>query len=536
MRDLINKIDNILKESVEQDTGLFEIGDEFGISFSEDLEIATTIVGFVEDGIVVELDDEAIGIMESNGVRFIGGYLEEGLRDPKDNPCWKGYKPVGTKKKGGRTVPNCVPKEGVAEAGPFTGIGKMMMKRKLKKGIGQDQGAEDDAFDNMHDYDFADELRFSHEDDFVRAHDAKKRKQRALDRLSREGVAEGKLPVVIYKKIPDEIRAKTYDAPFMVIKSQHPDFEKHGDFDEDDIELYRGKVDFRMWDSNVEEGIFDRFKKNKGTPLPKQPVKIEVVNKTVEITPAKGYIGFAWHDSTGKEHYEEAAIGRDEFSVSTQEQLIDKITDEIRAVERRVVDQRMADIDRRNGFASEGKKHISPSGIETNMDPSDDDYAINYGKNGLAAKFRKSQGLDVKTGEKKVKEETQDPNLAKAYRMGNAAYKTGNKDALKTIPQQYKAMWIKGWEDGERFAKESIDEAEYQGKDVPLGKKLPGDVKKYKVYVKNPQGNVVKVNFGDKKMRIKKSNPERRKSFRARHNCDNPGPRHKARYWSCKNW
>jgi hypothetical protein len=79
-------------------------------------------------------------------------------------------------------------------------------------------------------------------------------------------------------------------------------------------------------------------------------------------------------------------------------------------------------------------------------------------------------------------------------------------------------------------------EAEYQGRDVPLGKPMQGDVKKFKVYVKNPQGNVVKVNFGDPNMRIKKSNPARRKSFRARHNCDNPGPRHKARYWSCRKW
>jgi hypothetical protein len=83
---------------------------------------------------------------------------------------------------------------------------------------------------------------------------------------------------------------------------------------------------------------------------------------------------------------------------------------------------------------------------------------------------------------------------------------------------------------------EDLDEAKYQGREVPLGKKMAGDVKKSKVYVKNPQGNVVKVNFGDKKMRIKKSNPARRKSFRARHNCSNPGPRHKARYWSCRSW
>ena len=177
----------------------FEIGDSFGISFSEDFEIGSEIVGFVEDGIVIELDDTALTHLEENGISFLDGELSEGLRDPKDNPCWKGYKPVGTKKKNGKTVPNCVPKESIEE------------------------------------------------------------------------------------------------------------------------------------DSD-------------------------------------------------------------------------------------------------------------------------------------------------------------------------------------------------------------IDEAEYQGRDVPLGKKMSGDVKKYKVYVRKPNGNIVKVNFGDKKMRIKKSNPARRKSFRARHNCDNPGPRWKARYWSCRNW
>ena len=83
---------------------------------------------------------------------------------------------------------------------------------------------------------------------------------------------------------------------------------------------------------------------------------------------------------------------------------------------------------------------------------------------------------------------------------------------------------------------QDVDEAKYRGKEVPLGKKLPGDVKKSKVYVRKPNGNIVKVNFGDKKMRIKKSNPKRRKSFRARHNCKNPGPRWKARYWSCRSW
>jgi hypothetical protein len=84
---------------------------------------------------------------------------------------------------------------------------------------------------------------------------------------------------------------------------------------------------------------------------------------------------------------------------------------------------------------------------------------------------------------------------------------------------------------------ESLDEAEYRGRKVKLGKPMRGDVKKFKVYVRDPKTkNIKKVNFGDPNMRIKKSNPARRRSFRARHNCSNPGPRTKARYWSCRKW
>ena len=88
-----------------------------------------------------------------------------------------------------------------------------------------------------------------------------------------------------------------------------------------------------------------------------------------------------------------------------------------------------------------------------------------------------------------------------------------------------------------------LSEAEYQGRKVKLGKIMQGDIKKFKVYVKNDKGKVVKVNFGfggksakGKRMVIKKNNPERRRSFRARHNCDNPGPRWKPRYWACRTW
>jgi len=99
----------------------------------------------------------------------------------------------------------------------------------------------------------------------------------------------------------------------------------------------------------------------------------------------------------------------------------------------------------------------------------------------------------------------------------------------------------------EQGAEEEMGEAKYQGREVALGKPTRGDVKKFKVYVRDPAtGNIKKVNFGhggtsakragQKTMKIKKSNPARRRSFRARHNCDNPGPRTKARYWSCRAW
>jgi hypothetical protein len=81
-----------------------------------------------------------------------------------------------------------------------------------------------------------------------------------------------------------------------------------------------------------------------------------------------------------------------------------------------------------------------------------------------------------------------------------------------------------------------LTEAEYQGRKVQLGKIMQGDVKKFKVYVKNDKGNVVKVNFGDPNMKIKAYSPKHRKSFRARHNCQNPGPKTGAKFWSCRQW
>ena len=81
-----------------------------------------------------------------------------------------------------------------------------------------------------------------------------------------------------------------------------------------------------------------------------------------------------------------------------------------------------------------------------------------------------------------------------------------------------------------------VEDAEYEGKKVKLNDPISGGSKKFYVYVKNEKGNVVKVSFGDPNMEIKRDDPARRKSFRARHNCDDPGPKWKARYWSCWQW
>ena len=253
----------------------FQIGDEFGISFSEDHEIATTIVDMLEDGIVIELDDLALEMLTNEGLEFLEGELVEDKQKGVDGKaCWKGYKRMGTKQKGGKTVDNCVKME--------------------------DHGPENP------------------------------------------------------------------DAPV-----NYGEYDREGDMAKDDL---------RTIDDAAEE-LYSILQADDNLP--------EWVQS--KITKAVDYIDTA-RDYMKAQNYEEGV------------------------------------------------------------------------------------------------------------------------------------------------AEDDVDEAKYQGREVPLGKKMAGDVKKSKVYVRKPNGNIVKVNFGDKKMRIKKSNPARRKSFRARHNCANPGPRHKARYWSCRSW
>ena len=299
----------------------FEIGDEFGISFSEDHEISTTIVDILEDGIVIELDDAAMEMLTNEGLTFLEGEVvnEEKQKGVDGKACWKGYKRMGTKQKGGKTVDNCVKMgEDLEESGLQYYTGK---KKYGKDGM------------------------------------------TALAQAGRDGANQEELG-----KIKDKFKKEDHGPENPDAEYNQGEYDREGDMAKDQL--------FTI--NSAAKELYSIIQAEENLP--------EWVQK--KITLAMDYIDTA-RDYMKAQKYEEDA--------------------------------------------------------QTN-------------------------------------------------------------------------------------------EAEYQGRKVQLGKKMPGDVKKSKVYVKNPQGRVVKVNFGDKKMKIKKSNPARRKSFRARHNCANPGPRHKARYWSCRSW
>lgn len=408
MRDLLDKLSAI--ENI-QESSIPELGDEIGFSFSPDLEIVTEVVGFTDDGIVVELDQTGLNHLTENGaVFFEGEIITEGLRDPKDNPCWKGYKPVGTKKKGGRTVPNCVPKESVSEDSYttekqiLTRIRQIMHDRKLS-------GTESNAGE-LH-----------------------RLKQKLKDIRNQQDVKEG----------PEENK-KWRDQARDASKEKRP----------------WSPTNLPNYKKSKEQDVEERM----------DPEKRARLDDLID----------AYRDSTDPhDYYDRDYQDPEEIIDMIRQEFGDKIAGQVEA--------------------GADKMHFSrPGHTDWKADP---------------------------LGWKKPVD-----RMTKAGKM----YKQDSDFRKNTIKSRYKLSGRSSTSEETNNDEDMTSEAEYRGKNVPLGKKLPGDVKKSKVYVRKPNGNIVKVNFGDKKMRIKKSNPKRRKSFRARHNCKNPGPRWKARYWSCRSW
>ena len=168
------------------------------------------------------------------------------------------------------------------------------------------------------------------------------------------------------------------------------------------------------------------------------------------------------------------------------------------------------------------------------------------GKNYKPAKKGDKDRPDPKSWKKA---QSHDPGSMEQYvfKSKEAAEKKAEEIGLKGAHEHKTGdgatVWMPGakmkdFQDWYEKHKEASQAAKYQGRTVKLNKpfRTPGGPKKSSVYVKNQKGNVVKVNFGDPNMKIKKSDPARRRSFRARHKCDTPGPKWKARYWSCRAW
>jgi hypothetical protein len=438
-------------------TESFEIGDEFGISFSEDHEISTTIVGFLEDGIVIELDDAAIEMLTNEGLTFLEGEIvnEDKQKGVDGKACWKGYKRMGTKQKGGKTVDNCVkmgedldeyfqfefPKG--KDRGPRDHGHDELARREKTMGKG---GLAKDARDYKEKDKYGDAYKIkgpkgklpedSVEESGLQYHTGvKKHGKEYMDKAAeagRKGASQKELGALkdkyskAYKEsavaLPD-ISGLGYDAQSLILKLRR-------DVEEKRLQPTRQAV---LSAANELAGDMDF--------APELLVR-QVLGKSVTEGSAHGY-----------------NVARYYKKYNDQK----KITNWLR----------------------------TNAGLEKTAPVYFDDADLVYGDQTIVP----------------------DALINPKYKMS---------DLLDAVVQA--------------AGRDDVNEAEYQGRKVQLGKKMAGDVKKSKVYVRNPKGNVVKVNFGDKKMKIKKSNPARRKSFRARHNCANPGPRHKARYWSCRSW
>ena len=474
MRDIINKLKQ-LEESHTEPSGP-QVGDEFGLSFSDDLEISTTITDVLEDGIVVEMDDDAIAHLTENGAHLYDGEITEtkAQKGLDGKRCWKGYRRMGTKMKGGKRVDNCVKVgEGIEE------VNEAM--------VSLDQAR--DYFFNKHD--FADENIQGEYDNIANkmspedAETLKKELEEFYPDVTFEGVEEASI---------DIDRVADRNKPWLKVALLIDDEVKKISLKSDEgIELSN---DLNALSTAIQEAGPE------GTPKVNDPMIIKAIKAYSDAgkfkSDPKQILKVV---NTAVTNWEQGAdFDRSAIKDPNPEPEMEKESSEVDRIRQL------------SGLQTEGHGPEVDGFLEKLAAMDDDQEKYETAEKAYAGKFG--------------------PKIQQAiHDMYNEAKKSVGDmddimdDVLDMIEKDY-------------GTKEDIDvdEAEYQGRKVSLGKPTRGDVKKFKVYVKNPKGNVVKVNFGDPNMKIKKSNPARRRSFRARHNCANPGPRHKARYWSCRKW
>lgn len=212
-------------------------------------------------------------------------------------------------------------------------------------------------------------------------------------------------------------------------------------------------------------------------------------------------------------------------------------------VRRKRAAQKKAGRGKKGTGESKGKKPVYVETGVTKLKESYETFLIEKSNNLIPLNFSSIEAKELLPFDLIVNESGQFLNVDSIELTESGNYKIYFTDELgcEHIEEEMNPETVMGFVDvteGEEYNEfgEMLEIHEEQGKKVKLNKIMRGDVKKYKVYVKNDKGNVVKVNFGDPNMEIKRDDPDRRRNFRARHNCDNPGPRWKARYWACKTW
>jgi hypothetical protein len=506
MRDIINKL-NQIEESQTEPSGP-QVGDEFGLSFSDDLEISTTITDVLEDGIVVEMDDDALTHMTENGVHLYDGEITEteAQKGVDGKRCWKGYRRMGTKKKGGKTVDNCVKVgEGIEENVP----------------IDKTQDRDNPRYDIARLLaDLAKSISLKTDDGIKLSDDVEKLAMNIID----DKIVSGK-DVQAYAKSAESDPKEIIKYFNMAVKKykEGQRFDRSAVKDPSDSDGYQG----------MESSELNRIRELSGLPEGHDPQEFKGKYET-EVSGDDGEEEGADIHYTAKivdgkpvvdpKSIEVHAYGRNPSSKLGYD--VENDTDAIMnygGVEAEEI-IRQAQEDAEERWAERDNKYAHGEASESVQELADAVMNERGSDSVNMAKLKKAVGGEealVTTLHSSAVQHSLDDDefIDAAMRMLNIP-----REEIKAIIDKN----IKG---------ESVtSEAEYQGRKVSLGKPTRGDVKKFKVYVKNPKGNVVKVNFGDPNMKIKKSNPARRRSFRARHNCANPGPRHKARYWSCRKW
>ena len=527
-KKILSTIDGLAKD----DDNIVFLHDSFDLELNEHFVIETGVVGFTDDGIILEADDKTIEFLELNGM-----LREDGYDDIRRDGADFAYDPTGEVDiKGDADVLNTAEAEAYANK---------LLKQAVNVST-QDKGEPRSSAEH-----FANVKFVPGEEHFVTLHTSGR--GGPLDSIDIEIQ-----PISEFSSYGD------ISSLLAIIDSEGfintgPDLEHAADAIDDLETMDIGEL------TNFQTQTEGKRYKYKESASEGKPSAFEIMKDIVANKQAQKIEG----------------VMVDMFTASAITQAYDKVSDNNKKKIEGASLDRLVDIAQKIMGRQELEEIKKLANLDENPNPGDFNQAVASPIGSINKNDEERVADDNVTGK--------NPYVVSEKWSGDTEIKSTGKWADKTIAELKKARSAlrdkedrteeetsklrqinfairskKGWKGGvaetdmppessldltspisggNMREDVSLDEAEYQGRKVTLNKPMQGDVKKSKVYVKNEKGNVVKVNFGHggssakgKTMSIKKNNPERRKAFRARHNCKNPGPKWKARYWSCRAW